>query len=191
MMPPDNSGQSENKRQKDNFYVLNSVLDLAAHFMVIECSLGGQEISYHFPGKVTVDGVEAEHILVNSPSGQFELWIDGSGRVIKGAVGGMELPGAAAQGLLSVFVMLDTFFHEQRWNEQWRDAAQRVEQRDLGSGPVQVTCYNWSVPLSPLAFEVEVAEIAGRNLVTKMWHVSPDGSQHTGWRLNRVLPRIR
>lgn len=183
-------GTSPDSPLEGEYFAVASIMDLSSNFKEIRCIFVEQAVEYFFLGQDTVDGVKAEHIKIKLQNDKYEVWVDIDSKPVRTLRNGEEMPPEMGVGIIALIQALDTFIKDQGYNERWRDAEVKVETRDLGAGPVKVTTFDWKRPPMPYYVEVEVAEIAGRNLIIAMWLMTNDGaSMPGGWRIDRVIPR--
>ncbi len=172
-----------------DFYTMNTTLDLAGQFKELGYNFMGQKVDYYFQGKDTVNGVQAEYVIIKADNTVLDVWVGSDGEIIKAVADGQEFPPEQAQLVQHMFGLLEVLVDEQEWDRRWVDGEQTRDTRDLGAGPVDITRYKWTIPLMPTYIEIEVAEIAGRNLIIKLWQYTNDDTSISGWELYRVIPR--
>lgn len=172
-----------------DFYYTVSIQDLARDFKEFGYTINDTEIDLIFPGKDYVDGVQAEHVRIKTSYDEFEFWLDENGELVKSVLH-EEHPEEDAEEILEFFrEMLGYFFEDHGFDKQWLGGEISTVTRDLGEGPVQATRFEWNPYWLHINFKIEVAEVAGKQLVIMFRHVTKEGADAGGWFLHRVIPR--
>jgi hypothetical protein len=141
--------------------------------------MGGEEI----------DGVNTEHIRIDTEKKDMEIWIDESDKILKAVSDGESLSVDNAQPGILYVEYLYVFFKDQAWNTAWDIADSKDTSRDLGSGMLEITEYTFQIKGDPMTIVNEVAKTSEGHLVVNYTAINPYTEQTDSWQIIKLIRR--